>query len=151
MCMFLSFFSINVQWLNYLSICFCYLIHKLLQNSYACLIKGKCLQGLEWYSSPWISMKLYVRICVWFYVIYRIIKGYLNVTQVRNFVAHAFFLFFNYKNTFMLSLTMQLDISVRLTSQVTTIIYHHMKKVLLKKEKKKKIQKYGGTRPKLTC
>ena len=51
----------------------------------------------------------------------------------------------------MLSLTMQLDISVRLTSQVTTIIYHHMKKVLLKKEKKKKIQKYGGTRPKLTC
>jgi len=40
---------------------------------------------------------------------------------------------------------MQLDISVRLTSQVTTIICHHMKKVLLKKKgKRKKIQKYGG-------
>jgi len=52
----------------------------------------------------------------------------------------------------MLGITMQLDISARLTPQVTTIICHHMKKVLLKKkEKKKKIQKYGGTRPKPTC
>jgi len=32
---------------------------------------------------------------------------------------------------------MQLDISARLTSQVTTIICHHMKKILLKKRKKK--------------
>jgi len=32
---------------------------------------------------------------------------------------------------------MQLKISVRLTSQVTTIIYHHIKKVLLNKKKKK--------------
>jgi len=37
---------------------------------------------------------------------------------------------------------MQLDISARLTPQVTTIICHHMKKVLLKKkEKRKEIQK----------
>jgi len=48
-------------------------------------------------------------------------------------------------------LGMQLDISARLTSQVTTIICHHMKKVLLKKGKRNKIQKYGGTRPKPTC
>jgi len=33
---------------------------------------------------------------------------------------------------------MQLDISARLTPQVTTIIYHHMKKVLLKKKKERK-------------
>jgi len=37
----------------------------------------------------------------------------------------------------MLGITMQLDISARLTSQVTTIICHHMKKILLKKRKKK--------------
>jgi len=42
---------------------------------------------------------------------------------------------------------MPLEISARLTLQVTTIICHHIKKVLLKK----KIQKYLGTRPKLTC
>jgi len=36
---------------------------------------------------------------------------------------------------------MQLDISARLTLQVTIIICHHMKKSLLKK---RKIQKYGG-------
>jgi len=46
---------------------------------------------------------------------------------------------------------MQLDISAKLTPQETTIICHHMKKILLKKEKRKKIQKYGGTRPKLIC
>ena len=34
----------------------------------------------------------------------------------------------------MLGMTMLLDISVRLTLQVTTIIFHHMKKVLLKKK-----------------
>jgi len=39
----------------------------------------------------------------------------------------------------MLGITMQLDISARLTHQVTTIICHHMEKVLLK-EKRKKIQ-----------
>ena len=40
---------------------------------------------------------------------------------------------------------MQLDISAKLTPQVTTIMCHHMKKkILLKKEKRKKIQKYGG-------
>jgi len=38
----------------------------------------------------------------------------------------------------MLDITMQLDISARLTPQVTTIIYHHMKKVLLKKKKERK-------------
>jgi len=38
---------------------------------------------------------------------------------------------------------MQLDISAKLTPQVTTIICHHMRKILLKKEKRKKIQKYG--------
>ena len=32
----------------------------------------------------------------------------------------------------MLGITIQLDISTRLTPQVATIIYHHMKKVLLK-------------------
>ena len=50
----------------------------------------------------------------------------------------------------MLCITMQLDISTRLTPQATTIICHHMKIILLKKEKKrKKIQKHGKTRPKL--
>ena len=44
----------------------------------------------------------------------------------------------------MLDITMQLDISARLTPQVTIIICHHMKKILLKKRKRKKIQKYGG-------
>jgi len=42
----------------------------------------------------------------------------------------------------MLGIIMQLDISARLTPQVTTIIFHHIKKILLKK--RKKIQKYGG-------
>jgi len=37
---------------------------------------------------------------------------------------------------------MLLDISARLTPQVTTIICHHMKKLLLKKRKRRKIQKY---------
>jgi len=40
---------------------------------------------------------------------------------------------------------MQLDISAKLTPQVTTIICHHMKKNIIKKKKKrKKVQKYGG-------
>jgi len=38
---------------------------------------------------------------------------------------------------------MQLDISARLTPQVTTIICHHMKKVLLKKEKERKYKNMG--------
>jgi len=38
---------------------------------------------------------------------------------------------------------MQLDISARLTPQVTTIIYHHMKKVLSKKEKEIKYKNMG--------
>ena len=46
----------------------------------------------------------------------------------------------------MLGITVQLDISARLTPQITTIICHHMKKVLLLKK-----EKYGGTRPKLIC
>jgi len=46
----------------------------------------------------------------------------------------------------MLGITLQLDISAMLTSQVTTIICHHIKKILLKK-----IQKYGGTRLKPIC
>jgi len=41
----------------------------------------------------------------------------------------------------MLGITMQLDISARLTPQVITIICYHMTKLLLKKEKRKKIQK----------
>ena len=43
----------------------------------------------------------------------------------------------------MLGITIQLDISVMLTPQVTIIICHHTKKVLLKKRKRriKKIQK----------
>jgi len=43
----------------------------------------------------------------------------------------------------MLGINIQLDISVMLTHQVTTIICHHMKKILLKK----RIQKYGGIDP----
>jgi len=43
----------------------------------------------------------------------------------------------------MLGIIMQLDISVRLTPQVTTIICHHMKKSIIKKNKIK-IQKNGG-------
>jgi len=45
-------------------------------------------------------------------------------------------MFFFYKNAFMLGITMQLDISVRLTPQVTTIICHHMKMYYLKKNTK---------------
>jgi len=41
---------------------------------------------------------------------------------------------------------MKLDVSTRLTSQVTTIICQYMKKVLIKKRKYKKI---WGTRSKL--
>jgi len=37
----------------------------------------------------------------------------------------------------MLGITMQLDISVMLTPQVTTIICHHMKKSIIKKENTK--------------
>ena len=45
----------------------------------------------------------------------------------------------------MLGITMQLDILVMLTSQVTTIICYHMKKkILLKTKKRKKIQKIWG-------
>jgi len=45
----------------------------------------------------------------------------------------------------MLGITMQLDISARLTPQVTTIICHHMKKLLLKKNKKeRKYKKIWG-------
>ena len=51
----------------------------------------------------------------------------------------------------MLDITMQLDISARLTPQVTTIICHHIKKILLTKKIKKQKQKYGGTSPKLIC
>jgi len=39
---------------------------------------------------------------------------------------------------------MQLDISARLTSQVTTIICHLMKKVLLKKKEKERKYKNMG-------
>jgi len=52
----------------------------------------------------------------------------------------------------MVGVTMQLNISARLTPQVTTIICHYIKKVLLKKRKKRnKIQKYGEARPKPIC
>jgi len=37
----------------------------------------------------------------------------------------------------MLDITMLLDISVRLTSQVTTITFHHIKENIIKKKKKK--------------
>jgi len=40
----------------------------------------------------------------------------------------------------MLGITMQLDISTRLTPQTTTIIYHHMKKKILLKKKQYKIK-----------
>jgi len=36
----------------------------------------------------------------------------------------------------MLDITMQLDISTRLTPEVTTIICHHMKKNIIQKKKK---------------
>ena len=54
------------------------------------------------------------------------------------------FIFF-YK-VFVLGITMQLDISAKLTSQETTIICHHMKKnILLKKKKKeRKYKNMGG-------
>jgi len=51
----------------------------------------------------------------------------------------------------MICIIMLLDISARLTPQVTTIIYHHMKKVLLNKKKKKENTKIWETRPKLIC
>jgi len=51
----------------------------------------------------------------------------------------------------MIGIIMQLDISARLTSQVTTIIYHHMKKVLLNKRIKEKKYKNTWNRPKPIC
>jgi len=39
---------------------------------------------------------------------------------------------------------MQLDISAKLTPQVTTIICHHMKKNLLKKKKERKYKNMEG-------
>jgi len=39
---------------------------------------------------------------------------------------------------------MQLDISAKLTPQVTTIICHHMKKNIIKKKKKKRKYKNMG-------
>jgi len=59
--------------------------------------------------------------------------------------------FFSLIKAFMLGITMQLDILVMLTPQVTTIICHHMKKNIIKKKKKERIQKYGGTRPNPIC
>jgi len=44
----------------------------------------------------------------------------------------------------MLRITIQLDISARLTPTVKTIISHHIKKVLLKKKKKKENTKIWG-------
>jgi len=44
----------------------------------------------------------------------------------------------------MLGITMLLDISTRLTPQVTTLICHHMKKILLKKKKKIKYKNMRG-------
>jgi len=58
-------------------------------------------------------------------------------------LAHLTFMIFFIK-ALMLSITMKLDISARLTSQETTIIYHHMKNVLLKKKKRKEIQANMG-------
>jgi len=60
------------------------------------------------------------------------------------------FFFFIYK-VFVLVIIMQLDISAKLTPQVTTIICHHMKKILLKKRKKKENTKIWKTRPKVIC
>jgi len=53
-----------------------------------------------------------------------------------SFHHRAFFLI----KTFILCITIQLDISARLTPQTTTIICHHMKKSII--EKKKKERKY---------
>jgi len=45
----------------------------------------------------------------------------------------------------MLGITMQFDISARLTPQVTTIICHHMKKFIIKtKKKERKYKNMGG-------
>jgi len=44
----------------------------------------------------------------------------------------------------MLDITIQLDISARLTPQVTTNICHHMKKKIIKKRKKKENTKIWG-------
>jgi len=60
-------------------------------------------------------------------------------------------IFFFKNKSFHVRYTMQLNISARLTPQVTTIIYHHMKKLLLNKRKKKENTKIRGTRPKLIC
>jgi len=52
----------------------------------------------------------------------------------------------------MLNITTQLNISARMTPQITTIICHHMKKKIIKRKKeKKKKTKYGGIRPKPIC
>ena len=49
----------------------------------------------------------------------------------------------------MLGIIMKLDVSTRMTPQVSIIICHHTKKVLLEQRKKRKkgnISKYGETR-----
>jgi len=53
------------------------------------------------------------------------------------------FIYFFYK-VFVLGITMQLDISAKLTPQVTTIICHHMKKNIITKRKKKENTKIWG-------
>jgi len=44
----------------------------------------------------------------------------------------------------MLDITIQLDISARLTPQATTIISHHIKKIIIKTTKKKENTKIWG-------
>jgi len=54
-----------------------------------------------------------------------------------------------YINVLMLGIIMKLDVSTRMTPQVSIIICHHTKKVLLEQRKKRKkgnISKYGETR-----
>jgi len=69
--------------------------------------------------------------------------SYLSRKHNNIYIYIYIYIYFFYK-VFVLGITMQLDISAKLTPQVTTIICHHIKKKLLKKEKRKKIQKYGG-------
>jgi len=73
------------------------------------------------------------------------LSGFYSIAANLVFFLTCFiFLIVFYIKVFMLGITMQLDISARLTPQVTTIICHHMKKVLLKKEKERKYKNMGG-------
>ena len=61
---------------------------------------------------------------------------FISIKKSNTLLTHTNY-FFYYK-IFVVGIIMQLDISVKLTSQVTTIICHYIKKNIIKKRKKER-------------